>query len=165
MNAYNQNVTYDADMEVVSMTPAVDPIAFGLQNVKKVVIKDKEMENVAEFNIGAKGIEVKTRQDLFVNVSTAQEPAPQTMQTTKVTAFGVGNTGMKDSQENHKQEQVDETETSFFKPFVKKRKKALRRVGSVPQNIQEYGDGEDESIPFSKKEKQEQRYKEREIEG
>lgn len=148
---YQDNV-YGSDFEPISFAPQIDPIAFGLQNVKKVVVSNKDSESVAEFDISSKGVKVKTNSNAGKDVpqdsslKVEEEKAHQPVQ-----------------HETEKTETEHEQNHGLLKSFLKrKRKKLFRKLsGMVPTCVRD--ESEEEKVPFSKKERLFSREREIEI--
>ena len=165
---YSQDVTFNSDLDVVSFPQiAQDPVAFGLQNVRKVVIQDKEMNEVAEFKIEKEEIKVKTKGEKIATAEVADSKQSfAEIAKVKVSGFSKQVEQSKDSSEMQNVELQEDFESNgifggFFKSFVNKRNKPYKRMGLVPQKV--HVDEQEEKIPFSKKEKVTPKFKEREI--
>ena len=164
---YSQDVTFNSDLDVVTFPQiAQDPVAFGLQNVRKVVVQDKEMNNIAEFKIEKEQIKVKTKGEGVAAVETADSKPAAGIAKVKVSGYSKQNEEQKpifESQTNENQEEFEPMGIfgGFFKSFLNKKNKPYRRMGLVPQNV--HDEEQEEKTPFSKKEKSTPKFKEREI--
>lgn len=149
--AQMHDVTLNSDFEVINMTPQIDPVTFGLQNVKKVVINNKEMDSIAEFEIKGKEIKVKTTEE-FKNSGAPVAPVEQK---TEYVAVQEQKKVVSKPQEEVKQHRFG---GGIFESFLGKVRKHFHKVNAVSENIQD--ESEEEKTPFSKKEKNSSRERE-----
>ncbi len=156
-NNYNQDVTFDSELDIISMgqkTSSVNPVNFAMQNVKKVVVENKETDTVSKFEISKDEVKVTTNGDAQNLQNTQPEiiegmvaafsnqVAQQTVQETPKT------------QEVRGAESIDEYDAGFFgtiKSFINKKRKPFKKIGAIPNMI--HDEMEEEKIPFSKVEK------------
>ncbi len=153
----------EATVDMPKPMQSIDPVAFGLQNVKKVVINDQEMSEIAEFKIEKKEIKVKTK----ANFATAiKQESDQVLQTVDAAQQEVPSQAILPEVEIQQQDDFDFNSAfgAFIQPFIKKKNRTFRRM----QTAFQMGDTEDfeekEAIPFSKVEKSQSKDSEMEIE-
>ena len=149
--SYTQDMSLNLDENIINLSPQIDPVAFGFQNVKKVVINNKEMDSIAEFDIKGKDIKVKTTAEFRENVAAKNEQSQK--QDSDLTVNVLSSEA---KVEENKQSVLDEQQPKrfgkgLFKSFLKKRKKHFHKVNAVPNYVQD--EEEEEKVPFSKKEK------------
>ena len=162
---YNQDVTFGADSEIVNVAPQIDPVAFGLQNIKKVVINNKEMDSVAQFDISEKEIMVKTTESLAsIEPTFVPEPQIQKSESIAKTSIVEQNAAIAAINESFQEQPAELPKFSrgIFKSFLKKKKKAFHKIGPAP--IYEGDVVQEEKSPYSIMEKSFYRENEREIE-
>ena len=145
---YSQDVTFDSELDIISVSNQINPVNFGMQTVKQVVVENKETDEISKFEVSKDEIKVKTNIDEKVSqigevqsqVSASQEVAKPTYQTSKV--------------QETKSAEIDEFDMGFFgtiKSFINRKRKACRKMGAVPNNIQ--NENEEEYASFSKVER------------
>lgn len=152
---YSQDVTFDSELDIISVSGQVNPINFGMQNIKKVVVENKETDMVSEFEVSKDEIKVKT--NLEMNLPQVDEQQVQVKANLEMLAKP-----QRESVHESKAQEIDEFDMGFFgtiKSFISKKRKPLRRVGAIPNNMQ--NEDEEEYTSFSKVEKSQ---REREIE-
>lgn len=151
---YNQDITFNSELDIISVSSQINPINFAMQNVKKVVVEDKETNSVSEFEITNDEIKIKTNLDEVVqdnknkNVSVADnlEVIPSVLPENQFV------------QEEKTSESKNLSFVDTMKSFINRRA-LLRKVDAIPNNIQVE---DEEKTPFSKVGKSTS--KEREIE-
>lgn len=147
-----QDVTFNSDLDIVSFAPQIDPVAFGLQNVKKVVVNNKEMDNVAEFDISSKGVKVKTSASFESSASSVASPNQKAE--TELPSASIQSVVHHDNEKPLAENEIlPNLAGGVFKSFLrKKRKKLFRKLGGmVPSYV--HDETEEEKVPFSKKER------------
>lgn len=152
---YSQDVTFDSELDIISVSGQVNPINFGMQNIKKVVVENKETDVVSEFEVSKDEIKVKT--NLEMNLPQVDEQQVQVKANVEMLAKP-----QRESVHESKAQEIDDFDMGFFgtiKSFISKKRKPLRRVGAIPNNMQ--NEDEEEYTSFSKVEKSQ---REREIE-
>lgn len=163
---YNQDITFGTDSEIVNVAPQIDPVAFGFQNIKKVVVSNKETEAVAEFDISAKEIKVKTSSSFGAEAVAAPVQETQTpkqeMAAKTLIEQNAAIAAINESFQEPVQEQPPKFFGGMFKSFLKKKKKAFHKIGPVP--VYESDAIQEEKSPYSIIEKSFYRENEREIE-
>ena len=152
------DVTFNSEMDIINMkVPQVDPIQFGLQNIKKVVINDKDSENLAVLDISDKEIKIKANQTF----SNSENTISETIERSDIEKDDLAK-DTKPVQDKIKPEIRFEDLDLFLQErpsFIKKRKKIFHRLGLDSPYAEETQS--EEKAPYSKKEKSN---KEREIE-
>ncbi len=153
---YSQDVTFDSELDIISVSGQINPVNFGMQNVKKVVVENKETDMVSEFEVSKDAIKVKT------NIEVGFEPAEEIKMETPASFDAVKPASESLKFQETKISEIDEFDMGFFgtiKSFINKKRKPFRKVGAIPNNIQ--NEDEEEYTSFSKVEKSQ---REREIE-
>lgn len=147
---YNQDVTFNSEMDIVSYSPNVDPVNFGFENLKKVVINDQEMGDVVEFEIGKKDIKVKTSQSFEESKMLQQSGNLNSSQTSAFMVEGMIQP-MQNNVEIPQTEHIEESKKShfggFFNSFIRRRKKLFHKPGLGFEQTQEK---EEENSSYSK---------------
>ena len=156
MQNYNQDVTFDSELDIISVSGQVDPVNFAMQNIKKVVVENKEENTVSEFEVSNEEVKIKTNVDfespVFEDVNLNEESAENLLAVAQ--------------QQQINEMKLAETENlnmglfGNLKSFINKKRKECRKVGSIPNNIRDEKD--EEYTSFSKIGKGQS--KEREIE-
>ena len=153
---YNQDVTFDSELDIISVSGQPNPINFGMQNIKKVVVENKETDMVSEFEVSNEEIKLKSNVN-FDEVVSEEINVPQTEATELIK--------ISDQEQQiyeKKYFEIEEQDLGLFgnlKSFINKKRKPIKRVGSIPNNIQ--NEDEEEFTSFLKVEKSQ---REREIE-
>lgn len=159
---YVQDVTLDADLDVISVSPSINPINFGMKNIKKVVIENKETNETAKFEIDKDKIKVESS----INIIEQNNKEKQIGETNLTSENQANQNKMINQNQNYKaeikqEEQLEDFDMGFFetvRSFINKKRKPLKRLGMVQPIMQ----NESDDKSFSKIEKAQS--KEREIE-
>lgn len=153
---YNQDITFDSELDIISVSGQINPIDFGMQNIKKVVVSNKEEDVISSFEVSNDEIKIKGNVDLEgvafeeVNISPSENVEP----------IEVPNQVQQINENKHLEIEEQDLELyGVLKSFINKKRKPLKKVGGVPNNIQ--NEDEKEYTSFSKIEKSQ---REREIE-
>ena len=154
---YNQDVTFDSELDIISVSNQVNPVNFAMQNIKKVVVENKETNMVSEFEVSKNEIKVKTNMEMPL-------PQPEEIQATTSAEVMLNISKENVQQKESKIQEIDDFDMGFFgtiKSFISKKKKPFRKVGAIPSNIQ--NEDEEEFTSFSKVERTQSREREIEI--
>lgn len=162
---YVQDVTLDADLDVISVSPTINPINFGMKNVKKVVIENKETNETAKFEIDKDKIKIESSIN-FIEQNNKEKSAGETILTSEKQ---VNENKLYQSQdyknaslEIKQDEQIEDFDMGFFetvRSFINKKRKPFKRLGAVQTVMQNDADEK----AFSKLEKAQSRQPEIEI--
>lgn len=163
---YVQDVTLDADLDVISVSSAINPINFGMKNVKKVVIENKETNETAKFEIDKDKIKIESSIN-FIEQNNKEKPAGETILAGEKQAnenkIIYQNQEYKNASLEIKQdEQIEDFDMGFFetvRSFINKKRKQFKRLGAVQTVMQ----NDTDEKAFSKLEKAQSKQPEIEI--
>ena len=130
----------------------IDPVEYGLKSINKVVISDKEMGDIIQFDINKKDIRVKTSQSYAENIANSSSKNVDETLMSGITIYGENNIAQKPQDDLNFKNDISEEKSEkgisgFFKSFIKKSKKVFRKMKNVPEDMQE----EEESSAYSVK--------------
>lgn len=163
---YVQDVTLDADLDVVSIAPTVNPINFGIKNIKKIVIENKETNETAKFEIDKNEIKIESSvkyPEQNDNGKTSVELTSAKIKQTNENKMTYQNQDYANLENETKQEeQIEDFDMGFFetvRSFINKKRKPLKRLGAIQTVMQ----NESDEKSFSKLEKSQSKELEIEI--
>lgn len=141
----NQDVTFDADLDIVNI-PMADAMSFGMQNVKKVVISNSEFGDFVKVDVRKKNIEIKASES-YLNMQGLNDA-----QKTDVDDIFKKSKDEISNIVEKKKENKEKSGFAKFGSFIKKKKRFLHKMNQmIEQNEEDFEKEEKQKIKNDKK--------------